>query len=480
MKSRIVAILGFIYLISLIGHSTKYSNFAQELGLYIVWDDSIGTVYDPLTYCVSGKDTIYAGAYSMKVPRLVIGTEFHNSFHRVYELPSGQYILVQRNKNDWSSLLNNKLTDDSCYIPTDDETLKIINDFNIIRFSEDELDSLKQSDITKYQYALFLNSRIEKYYLDLEKITLTQKLSNSGVNRVICKNGIKILLFNIDVCDIEYLTQIVSQITLFYVDKDRAYIRKSQVYSMSDDNIDSYVYDDSTMIIDKSIILVSPDRKVVPRVRIYAPRESLMLGLICSPSSEILDMPHGQYIMIKRPYYPPNNYQEWSHVNDTIYTPNNDEILEFIDDMNIYTQYFPVNDWAIESKDYSTSYQGGILSNLFISHYIPDLVSIIDDNKLHYTGENRIIVKDGIHILLYNILPQKIDALIKMAFQTKILGLDDEHILQIKQSKWYQGQDPTKITHLFTSPIGQTKITQDEYEKGVEEINRKGQNGLAK
>ena len=64
--------------------------------------------------------------------------------------------------------------------------------------------------------------------------------------------------------------------------------------------------------------------------------------------------------------------------------------------------------------------------------------------------------------------------------QTKILELDDEHILQIKQSKWYQGQDPTKITHLFTSPIGQTKITQEEYEKGVEEINRKGQNGLAK
>lgn len=426
MRLLMSSMLGLFLLAPLISYSMDYMNIAQELGTYIVWDDSTGTVYDPLEYCISGKDTIYAGAYSMKVPRMAIGTEFHYPFNRVYELPFGQYIFVQRSQNYLQTLLDDNLKCDSCYIPTDDETLDIINEFNITRFSEYQLDSLRQSDVIKYRYAIFLNSQIEKYYLNLEKMTIKQELSYSGENRVIYSKGVKIMLFNIKPDYVEYLTNLVSKIEIFDVNRNRAYVRQKQSYSEPEDMCDSYEYDDSTITIYRSTVYVSPDRMVVPRVRICVPRECFMLGLICSSNSEIFDMPHGQYIMMKRPCYLPVDSKKRSIINDTIYTPSNEEILGFIDDMNIHTYYYSDEDIAKIKEKRPSNYNAGLLSNLYISHYIPDLITAIDECKLSYTGENRIIIKDDIQILLYNILPQKLESLVQLISQIKILKFDDE------------------------------------------------------
>lgn len=442
----------FAIVCALVTSTTQLTDFVQVFGHYGIFDDTSMTHYYPLTRYTQTNETIFEMAHSIKMPRKAIPIRIWDNNNLIYKLPYGQFIFVRPPKSICAELNIRKHQCDTIYTPTNREIFDLLDEFKIVRTSNEKLEELRCESREQYVNAYWSNYLIN-LCSDIENMIKSRELIYSGVNRIIIKDGIKILLFNIKHNDLKHITSMVSCAKQINVDATESYNYKN--YYIIPDSISGLIYFD-----DNHIYTIydsrHKDESISPRLIIQLPLETQFINFGYNTMYQIYDLSLNQYVILQNMFYPP--IDSFPIKSDTIYEPSYKEILSFFREVDLTDEELSCYTYEElrEKKSYSKDeYIGAFLIHTEVLNYITKLNCVLNNFESNCPiehREHRMIIKSGIKVLLFNINPNNIDNLVQTVSNLRILKIDDENLSKIKSSQWYQQQDSTQILHLFTSP----------------------------
>lgn len=130
-----------------------------------------------------------------------------------------------------------------------------------------------------------------------------------------------------------------------------------------------------------------------------------------------------QYILIQHPIY--SRIQRTNFPNDTIFTPNDSFILQYLAEFNATIGYQDsidntFEDDIFEDDSHNIDYSHFHYLYKYITMYYEELPISLNRQRI-----NKFIVQNGFKILLFNFLPSEIDLAVKYASQIKQVKPDE-------------------------------------------------------
>lgn len=179
------------------------------------------------------------------------------------------------------------------------------------------------------------------------------------------------------------------------------------------------------------------EMKVAHQYSIKLPSDYVDLNIICS--GDLYYIPDGQYIMIRRYFTPLST--KYEEISDSLYIPTDEEILSFIDYLNIRICYsIDILESLKHANGVEYEYRHALIHNYLLQNYTRQLIDISESRDITTNGENRMLIKTGLKILLFNIDPNNLEY-----FETIAKGIEIRQTCNLDSIRQYLDSVPRYV-----------------------------------
>ena len=173
---------------------------------------------------------------------------------------------------------------------------------------------------------------------------------------------------------------------------------------------------------------------VAHQYSIKLPLDYVDLNIICS--GDLYYIPDGQYIMIQRYFTPPST--KYDEISDSLYIPSDEEIFNFISYLNIEFCYsIDILESLKHANGVEYEYRHALIHNYLLQNYTRQLIDISESEHITTNGENRMLIKTGLKILLFNIDPNNLEY-----FETIAKGIEIRQTCNLDSIRQYLDSAP--------------------------------------